>query len=357
MKNTGLTRGILRAVYRYLLFFMLVAFVTTCCMVLFVTTLTQSINIELTPENLGKAAKLTFANVLLLSLIFSVIDALRRKLTIERPVKKIVEGANKIMQGDFSVRIGKGKKLASDETFDEIIDKFNEMASELGSLEMLRSDFISSVSHEMKTPLAVMQNYGVLLASDDLSDDQRIEYAHAITERSKRMSEMITNILRLNRLENQQIYPKKDKFDLGEQLGECIIQYETLWENGEIELETDIDDDVRICADAELLELVWNNLLSNAFKFTQSGGRVSVSMHEAGGIATVSVSDTGCGMTPEVGARIFEKFYQGDTSHSTRGNGLGLALVKRVVDILHGEISVESRVGKGSTFTVKISTR
>lgn len=355
MKNTTAAHGILRAIYRYLLFFLLVAFVTTCCMVLFMTTLTKSISIELTPENLGKAAKLTFANVLLLSLLFSITDALRRKITVERPVKRIVDGADKIMQGDFSVRIGKEKILASDETFDEIIDKFNEMASELGSLEMLRSDFISSVSHEMKTPLAVIQNYGMLLAADDLSDRQRIEYAQAITDRSRRMSEMITNILRLNRLENQQIYPKKENFDLGEQIGECLIQYERLWEDGEIELETDIDDGVTVCADSELLELVWNNLLSNAFKFTQSGGRVSVSMHESNGVATVSVSDTGCGMTPEVGARIFEKFYQGDTSHSTRGNGLGLALVKRVVDILHGEISVESRVGKGSTFTVKIS--
>lgn len=356
MKNTTVTHGILRAIYRYLLFFLLVAFVTTCCMVLFMTTLTKSINIELTPENLGKAAKLTFANVLLLSLLFSATDALRRKVTVERPVKRIVDGADKIMQGDFSVRISKEKRLGSDETFDEIIDKLNEMASELGSLEMLRSDFISSVSHEMKTPLAVIQNYGILLTADDLSDKQRIEYAQAITDRSRRMSEMITNILRLNRLENQQIYPKKDSFDLGEQIGECLIQYERLWEDGEIELETDIDDGVTVWADAELLELVWNNLLSNAFKFTQSGGRVSVSMHESNGVATVSVSDTGCGMTPEVGARIFEKFYQGDTSHSTRGNGLGLALVKRVVDILHGEISVESRVGKGSTFTVKIST-
>lgn len=356
MKNTTVTHGILRAIYRYLLFFLLVAFVTTCCMVLFITTLTKSINIELTPENLGKAAKLTFANVLLLSLLFSATDALRRKVTVERPVKRIVDGADKIMQGDFSVRISKEKRLGSDETFDEIIDKLNEMASELGSLEMLRSDFISSVSHEMKTPLAVIQNYGILLTADDLSDKQRIEYAQAITDRSRRMSEMITNILRLNRLENQQIYPKKDSFDLGEQIGECLIQYERLWEDGEIELETDIDDGVTVWADAELLELVWNNLLSNAFKFTQSGGRVSVSMHESNGVATVSVSDTGCGMTPEVGARIFEKFYQGDTSHSTRGNGLGLALVKRVVDILHGEISVESRVGKGSTFTVKIST-
>lgn len=356
MKNTTVTHGILRAIYRYLLFFLLVAFVTTCCMVLFMTTLTKSINIELTPENLGKAAKLTFANVLLLSLLFSATDALRRKVTVERPVKRIVDGADKIMQGDFSVRISKEKRLGSDETFDEIIDKLNEMASELGSLEMLRSDFISSVSHEMKTPLAVIQNYGILLTADDLSDKQRIEYAQAITDRSRRMSEMITNILRLNRLENQQIYPKKDSFDLGEQIGECLIQYERLWEDGEIELETDIDDGVTVWADAELLELVWNNLLSNAFKFTQSGGRVSVSMHESNGVATVSVSDTGCGMTPEVGAKIFEKFYQGDTSHSTRGNGLGLALVKRVVDILHGEISVESRVGKGSTFTVKIST-
>ena len=168
------------------------------------------------------------------------------------------------------------------------------------------------------------------------------------------MADMMTNILKLNRLENQQIYPQVTEFDLGEQLCECLLQYENVWEKAEIEIDTDIAEDVTVRADAELLGLVWNNLFSNAFKFTESGGKVSIALTATEHYAVVKVADTGCGMSSEVGAHIFEKFYQGDTSHSVQGNGLGLALVKRVIDIMQGEISVESVVGKGSVFTVKI---
>ncbi|MBR2874772.1 MAG: HAMP domain-containing histidine kinase, partial [Clostridia bacterium] len=171
---------------------------------------------------------------------------------------------------------------------------------------------------------------------------------------SRKMADMMPNILKLNRLENQQIYPEIKEFDLGEQLCECLIQFENVWEKAEIDIQTDIAENVKVKADEELLSHVWNNLFSNAFKFTHSGGTVSVSLTTTEKDAIVKVSDTGCGMTAEVGAHIFEKFYQGDTSHSVQGNGLGLALVKRVVDIMQGEISVESAVGKGSTFTIKI---
>ena len=220
-------------------------------------------------------------------------------------------------------------------------------------METLRTDFIANVSHEMKTPLAVMQNYGTLLQADNLTEEKRIEYAKGVTDSSRRMAEMMTNILKLNRLENQQIYPKTTEFDLGEQLCECLLQFENVWEKAEIEIDTDIAEDVKVKADEELLSLVWNNLFSNAFKFTESGGIVSVSLSATEHHAIVKVKDTGCGMTSEVGTHIFEKFYQGDTSHSAQGNGLGLALVKRVVDIMQGEISVESAVGVGTTFTVK----
>jgi len=228
------------------------------------------------------------------------------------------------------------------------------MAQELAGVETLRADFIASVSHEMKTPLAVMQNYGTLLQAPDLTDEKRIEYAKGVTDGSRRMADMMTNILKLNRLENQQIYPQVTEFDLGEQLCECLLQYENVWEKANIDIETDIAEDIQVKADADLLGHVWNNLFSNAFKFTPSGGTVTVSLTATDHHAIVKVTDTGCGMTPEVGAHIFEKFYQGDTSHSVQGNGLGLALVKRVIDIMQGEIGVESVVGVGTTFTVKI---
>ena len=155
-------------------------------------------------------------------------------------------------------------------------------------------------------------------------------------------------------MENQQIYPNLTTFDLSEQLCESLLQYESVWERKNIEIETDLAENVTVSADAELLSLVWNNLFSNAFKFTEEDGRVSLSLTADERYATVRISDTGCGMSAEVGAHIFEKFYQGDTSHATRGNGLGLALVKRVVDIMQAEIEVASAEGVGTTFTVRI---
>ena len=228
------------------------------------------------------------------------------------------------------------------------------MAEELSGVETLKTDFVTNVSHEMKTPLAVMQNYAVLMQTPDLSEEKRMEYAKGIADGSRRLADMMTNILKLNRLENQQIYPQTTEFDLGEQLCECLLQYENVWEKSEIEIDTDIAENVKVKADAELLSHVWNNLFSNAFKFTQPGGMVTVTLTTTEHHAIVKVKDTGCGMSPEIGNHIFEKFYQGDTSHATQGNGLGLALVKRVIDIMHAEISVESIPGKGTTFTVKI---
>lgn len=354
MSNEKRVKRILKGLNNYFTFFALVAFVITCCTMLFVSTLSNSLGVTLTDENVTTAAKLTFINVIFLSLIFCVIDSIRRKLTVERPVKQIVEVAEKIIQGDFSVRVKRQNRLITDDTFNEVIECFNKMAEELGSVETLRTDFIANVSHEMKTPLAVMQNYGTLLQSPELSEEKRIEYAKGVTDGSRRLADMMTNILKLNRLENQQIYPKTVEFDLGEQLCECLLQYENVWESSNIEINTDIAEDVKVKADAELLSLVWNNLFSNAFKFTDEGGMVTVTLTTTENHAVVKVSDTGCGMSQEIGEHIFEKFYQGDTSRSTQGNGLGLALVKRVIDIMKGEISVESIVGKGTTFTVRI---
>ncbi|MBP3372767.1 MAG: HAMP domain-containing histidine kinase [Clostridia bacterium] len=321
---------------------------------LFVSTLRDTLGLVLTEANISAAAKITFWNVALLSLLFTVIDILRRKYTVERPLHQIIDAAEKIVQGDFTVRIKPQNKFATDPSFNRIIGCFNQMAEELGSVETLRTDFIANVSHEMKTPLAVIKNYSSLLQTADLSEEKRMEYAKGVSDGARRMADMMTNILKLNRLENQQIYPKTEEFDLGEQLCECLLQYENVWEEANIDIETEIAEDVLVTADAELLSHVWNNLLSNAFKFTPEGGTVSVMLTATEHHATVQVQDTGCGMSSDVGMHIFEKFYQGDTSHSAQGNGLGLALVKRVVDIMHGEISVQSTVGEGSTFTVRI---
>ena len=353
---TDRTKKILKGFASYAVIFVSVAFLVTCTTALFVSVLSTTLGISLDSEQLNAAAKLTFANVVFISLLITVIDEIRRRLTTKKTIAHIVEATERVIGGDFSVRIEKPDYPGSDD-FEDIINSFNKMAEELSGVETLRTDFIANVSHEMKTPLAVMQNYGTLLQSPDLSEEKRIEYARAITDASRRLSDMMTNILKLNRLENQQIYPNPTTFDLGEQLCESLLQYESVWERRNIEIETNIAEEVFVSADAELLSLVWNNLFSNAFKFTDEGGRVTLTLTADENYATVVISDTGCGMSAEVGAHIFEKFYQGDSSRATQGNGLGLALVKRVVDITQGEISVESALGVGSTFTVKIKRR
>ncbi|MBQ8624462.1 MAG: HAMP domain-containing histidine kinase [Oscillospiraceae bacterium] len=354
MKKYTLIKRILKWFNHYFVFFLLVAFVITCCTMLFVSTLRETLEITLTDANISAAAKLTFWNVALLSLIFTVFDTVRRKLTVERPVKRITEAAEKIVQGDFTVRVKPQNKLGTDDTFNRVIDCFNKMAEELSSTETLRTDFVANVSHELKTPLAVMQNYGTLLQQPNLPDENRVEYAKAITDASRRLANLITNILKLNKLENQQIIPQFEEYDLSEQVCECLLGFEEAWEKKELDIKTDIEDGVTVKSDAEMMSLVWNNLFSNAIKFTERNGTVSLSIKSDDDYAVVKISDTGCGISAEVGKRMFDKFYQGDTSHATQGNGLGLALVKRVIDITGSDISVESELGKGTTFTVKI---
>ena len=345
-------RSMLKAINNYVVFFLTVAFAVSCCMMLFVRTLADSMGLVFNEENIGAAAKVTFLNVLLLTFLFGTIDYVRRKIMVERPVKIITGATERIMQGDFSVRV-RPMHGAGMEGFNRIGMAINAMAAELAGTETLRTDFIANVSHELKTPLAVMANLSTMLQRPGITEDERCEYAKAISEAARKLAQLITNILKLNKLENQQIFPQPKEFDLSEQLCECLLVFEDAWEAKNLEIETDIEEDVRIKSDPELLSLVWNNLISNAVKFTPDGGTISLSLKTEGSSVVVQVRDTGCGMKPEVGQNIFEKFYQGDTSHATQGNGLGLALVKRVVDILSGEIGVQSVYGEGSTFTVR----
>jgi signal transduction histidine kinase len=332
----------------------LVAFVVSCCMMLFVSTLADTMGLVFDRENIAAAAKLTFGNVLLISCLCATIDYIRRKRMVDQPVQQIMAALDKVMQGDFTVRIPPVREFAGETGFNEIIRAINRMTAELQGTQTLRSDFIANVSHELKTPLAVMGNYATMLQRPGITEEEKCEYAKAIAEATRKLAQLITNILKLNKLENQQIFPQPQEFDVSEQLCQCLLGFEDAWEAKHLEIETDLEDCVRIKSDPELLSLVWNNLISNAVKFTPDGGTIGLSLKNEGSRVTVVVRDTGCGMKPETGMHIFEKFYQGDTSHATQGNGLGLALVKRAVDILGGEIRVQSVYGQGSTFTVSI---
>lgn len=343
-------KKILTAVLEFLGLFVLVGFIFTCNALLFLDILQKQTSIVYTTENIRFAAIFTFYNTVFITLVIFTVTQIRRKYLVDKPVSKILEVTDRITHGDFTARV-KPFKFG---VFNKIGTNFNIMADELSSIETLRSDFIANVSHELKTPLSVLQNYGSLLEEPNLSEEKRLEYAKSINRVTRHLSELVTNILRLNKLEAQKISPSLEKCNVSETLCECLIDFESEWDSKNIEIDTDIEEDVYINSDPDMLVIIWANLFSNAVKFTPEGGKISVKLTKQSHHVTVSVSDTGCGMNDETITRIFDKFYQGDTSHSEKGNGLGLALVKRVIDILGGAITVESTPGIGSTFTVKL---
>lgn len=269
----------------------------------------------------------------------------------EDPMHMLAEATRKVAAGDFSVYVPPIHTLEGQDYVDVMIVDFNKMVAELGSIETLKTDFTANVSHEIKTPLTIIHSNAELLRLTDLNAQQQ-EYADTIYQTSLRLADLIGNILRLNRLEKQTITPQSHPYDVCAQLAECALGCEAVWEQKEQDLDADMEDAAFITADPSLMELVWNNLLSNAIKFTPRGGSIRIKESSDQDHVYVSVTDTGCGMDEATQAHIFEKFYQGDTSHATAGNGLGLALALRVLQISGFEIRVDSTPGQGSTFTV-----
>ncbi len=340
-RNKKISSSVFGAVW----FFLTVAAVVTVAVLVY----------GMIPENSSALVRsmVMLAVILFLSLVCTGIDFVRRKITVNKPAQDILAATDKIAAGDFSVRLRISHDYRRYSQFDYIKENLNKMAAELAKTEVLHTDFISNVSHELKTPLAVIQNYAAALQNESIGAKTRQKYADTLVSASKRLTALVTNILKLNKLENQELTPEYEKVRLGDMLAETIVQFDELIESKNLELECDLDE-VELVSCPNYLEIVWNNLLSNAIKFTDAGGKISVSVKRAEGGAVVKVSDTGCGISPETGAHIFEKFYQGDTSHSKEGNGLGLALVKKVIDVIGGEITVESEEGKGSTFTLRL---
>jgi signal transduction histidine kinase len=284
--------------------------------------------------------------------IVSLITRLISYISFEKPMLEIGQAARKVAAGDFNVRVHSQRKDDKKDELELLIDDFNKMVKELATIETLKSDFISNISHEIKTPLAIIQSYASALQKDELPKAEKKKYIETILEASQKLSSLVSNILRLNKLESQEII-QTEAYSLDEQLRCCILALEEKFEQKSIEFDADLEE-ITITSDESLMEIVWNNLLTNAIKFTESNGSVKVTLKKYNNKAIVSVSDTGCGMSEETCKKIFERFYQGDTSHSTEGNGLGLALVKRVIDLVEGEINVMSGEGKGTTFTVAL---
>lgn len=318
-----------------------------------VVSVTVLVHSKLTDAPAGVTAAIMFSVIVVFSVICTLLDMLRRTLTNERPAAQILEATDKIASGDFSVRLSPAHPFNKYDNYDKIMENLNRMAAELSKTEVLRTDFIANVSHEIKTPLAVIRSYASALQDGGLSPERRREYAEALFSASAKLSSLVSDILRLNKLENSELRPEAKETDLAENVRSCILGFEELFERKGLTLECDIEE-ASVLADESLLSLVWNNLLSNAIKFTPAGGTVRVELKNEGSRVSVCVRDTGCGISPETGAHIFDKFYQGDTSHAQEGNGLGLALVKKVIDLTGGEIAVKSEPGKGSAFTVRL---
>lgn len=272
----------------------------------------------------------------------------------QKPIEEFSEAARKVASGDFSVYLAPHHTADKSTHLDVLFTDFNKMVEELGSIETLKTDFFSNVSHEIKTPLAVIQNNAELLQRDGLTEELRMEYTEAIRHATRRLSSLITNMLKLNKLEKQAIKPQSRLYNVCGQLCSCALQFEDMWEKKEIEFIAEIEDRAMIEADEELMEMVWTNLLSNALKFTPQNGTVTLTQTSNQEEIIISIEDTGCGMDRETLRHIFDKFYQGDTSHSTEGNGLGLALVNRILQLSNGFITVDSAEGKGTAFIVRL---
>lgn len=269
-----------------------------------------------------------------------------------KPINEISRAARKVAGGDFTVRVRPQRKDGKKDELEVLIDDFNKMTEELSTVEILKSDFIANVSHEMKTPLAIIQGYASALRDDKLPNEEKEEYVETIIDTSKKLSQLVTNVLRLNKLEIQEIIDS-NHYSLDEQIRCCIVALEDKFNEKNIEIYIDLDE-VTFDSDEGLLEIVWNNLLTNAIKFTNPNGSVSVELKKYDEGVVVIISDTGCGMSEETVRHIFDRFYQGDTSRSKEGNGLGLSLTKRVVELVGGAIEVNSVPGKGTTFKVTL---
>ena len=287
----------------------------------------------------------------LASVGFTLFISWQSKKKYTEPLEEIADAARKVAEGDFSVYLRPRHTKDKADCLDVLVQDFNKMVEELGSTETLKTDFFSNVSHEFKTPLSVISSNAQILQREKLEGEQK-ECVDNILYSCKKMTSLVQNMLKLNKLEKQTIIPEVEVYDVCAQICECAVQFEESWEKRNLEFDADLEEHAYILADPGLMELVWNNLLSNAIKYNREGGSITISETSDEQYVRVSVADTGLGMNKNVMKHIFDKFYQGDESHATFGNGLGLAMVKRILELSDASITVESTPDKGSVFTV-----
>lgn len=269
---------------------------------------------------------------------------------IVRPIQNIGNAFSELSKGNFDVKVSEDERVME---IRDIARRFNAMTYDLSHIETLRNDFVTNVSHEFKTPIAAIEGYATLLQNHSLTPEKHDHYVEKILENSQRLSTLSGNILMLSKLENQELVPDLSEFRLDEQIRRCVLALEPKWEARSVWFDIELDR-AEYYGSPSLFEQVWLNIIDNAIKHSPDGGCISIRLIAEGDVLCVSVTDHGDGMSEEVQRHVFEKFYQGDTSHKSEGNGLGLALVKRILDLCGGTVAVESEPGNGATFTVKL---
>ncbi|MBQ4165643.1 MAG: HAMP domain-containing histidine kinase [Oscillospiraceae bacterium] len=270
------------------------------------------------------------------------------------PLTELIKATKKVIQGDYTAHLEMSwKEKYTVAELNQLISMFNEMTEELSRTEMFRKDFIANFSHEFKTPLASICGFARQLHEGNLTPEQQKEFSKIILDEAQYLSIMSSNTLLLTSIENRDIVSDKTSFSLDEQLRSSMLHLEPRWSEKNIEIDMELDE-VEFFWNELLLSHVWNNLFDNAVKFTPENGKISVSCRQGGGVITVRVRDNGEGIPNEALPHIFEKFYQSDASHATKGNGLGLPLVKRILSLCGGQISVHSTLGMGTEFTVTL---
>ena len=266
------------------------------------------------------------------------------------PIKKLLSAMDKVAEGDFSVRL---EEKSSSKEIRELYTGFNFMTHELGATEILQTDFVSNVSHEFKTPINAIEGYSTLLQDGDNLDDNQREYIDKIVFNTQRLSSLVGSILLLSKLENQQIPTNQTDYRLDEQIRQSIVALEPVWEKKDVEFDADLDR-LNYLGNEPMMRHVWDNLISNAIKFSPAGGTVRLRLTGTQKKLIFTIEDQGPGLSEDAQKHVFDKFYQADSSHKQEGNGLGLALVKRILAIEQGQITAENRPEGGCRFTVTL---
>lgn len=288
--------------------------------------------------------------VLLISILSGAAIAVGLSKIFVSPMMKLGDAMRKVAGGDFTVRLDCTSKIRD---VREVYGSFNTMVKELGNTETLQTDFVSNVSHEFKTPINAIEGYASLLQDSQLTDEQKNAYIDKIIFNTRRLSDLVGNILLLSKVNNQTISLKASTFRLDEQVRQSILALESKWEKKEIEFDIDLDE-IEYTGYENLLSHVWLNLIDNAVKFSPQNGQIRIRLKQLAGSVTFSIWDNGLPIPEADIGRIFNKFYQGDNSHASEGNGLGLALVRKIVAAAHGTINVTSSEDAGTEFVVAL---